>query len=169
MVTINYHWRIIVKNKGIIMKTITIITICLFISGCAGNHTPRNQAFTKIEVGTILEMEDTTIGGTNTGIAASVAGTWAIFNSGSDSFGGLLIRGLAAGLAGAVAEEALTQKEGRIYKIRTNTGTMLQIASPNLNVGVNDCVEVSYNDNSMPLVTLTNESNCYWASAPKSE
>lgn len=125
---------------------VSAIAFCLlFLSACASNGktVPRHAKFQSVSFGTILETEEVTLGGSNSGIGSYAGSLAAISDSTGNSFLSLLVRGIAGGIAGSVGEERLTRSKGMQYTIEKNNGTVISIATKIQNLNVGDCIKIT--------------------------
>jgi len=109
------------------IKLFIVFSSFLALSACASNgkYVPRHAQVQTVSYGVILDSEDIIIGGTNTGIGSYVGSSAAIYDSTSDSFLGLVLRGLVGGIVGAAAEEGVTRRKGKAYEVEDSNGEQI--------------------------------------------
>ncbi len=120
-----------------------LLIFCL--SACASNRNtvPRHAKYQSISIGVVLDREEVTIGGSNTGIGSYAGSLAAVADSSSNSFISLFLRGIAGGIVGATAEERVTRSQGLQYTIEKNNGSLVSITSKVDNLNVGDCVKIT--------------------------
>ncbi len=146
------------------MRKLLIILIALWVlTGCAtsDSYVARDQAVKTVFYGKVLKIDPVTIGGTNTGIGSTVGSAASIFGSSNNhSWGTYLVRGLAGAIAGAVTEDAITQKKGNAYTILRADGSESIISTPaTSDITIGNCVRVTIGG-TFPLVTGAEPGSC---------
>ena len=126
-------------------KTSLLVCCILSISACASNGKTvhRHSKYQSVSFGTILETQEVTLGGSNSGIGSYAGSLAAISDSSGNSFLSLLARGIAGGIVGATAEERLTRSKGMQYTVEKNNGTIVTIATKIQNLNVGDCIKIT--------------------------
>jgi len=128
------------------MKTRLICTlfICSLVAACASGNkvVPRSQSYKSITYATVVDKEEVTIGGSRSGIGSYVGSLAAIADSTSNSFIGLVVRGLGGSIVGGAAEEAVTRKDGMLYTVESKRGSTAEVLSSNKELQKGDCVQI---------------------------
>ncbi len=128
------------------MKLKIIVSLCVlvFLSACAnGKVVPRSQGFKSITFAKVVLKEEVTIGGSRSGIGSYVGSLAAISDSTSNSFLGLVARGLAGAFVGGAIEEGVTRKKGALYTVETKNGNLIEVISRNKELNLGDCVRIA--------------------------
>ena len=96
------------------IKMSLVVCGLLLLSSCASNNkvVPRHANYQSVSFGVVLATEEVTLGGSNSGIGSYAGSLAAISDSTSNSFLGLLARGIAGGIIGSVAEERVLDQMG---------------------------------------------------------
>lgn len=126
------------------INIISILVLCSFISACASSNkvVPRNQSYKSISFATVVDKEEITIGGSRSGVGSYVGSLAAIADSTSNSFIGLVVRGLAGSVVGSTAEEVITRKDGMLYTVESKNGNLAEVLSTNKDLSKGDCVQI---------------------------
>ena len=126
-----------------LFATVTLLTLLV---GCASNskYVSRNQAYQKLNYGSVVAKEDIIIGGTHSGIGAYIGSAAAIHDSTSHSLLGFIVRGIVGSIVGSIAEEAITRQEGFLYTIELNHGAIVEVVSNDESVASGECVRVAH-------------------------
>ena len=142
---------------------ISVFLVTVALTGCASNSkvVPRGQAYKTVSFGAVIAKEEVTIGGTHTGIGSYVGSAAAIHDSTSNSFLGLVLRGLAGAIIGSATEEALTRRPGMLYTIETTRGGLIEVVSTNMEISNGDCVQIAHAGMRHTDIEPTNARNCY--------
>ena len=127
------------------IKMSLVVCGLLLLSSCASNNkvVPRHANYQSVSFGVVLATEEVTLGGSNSGIGSYAGSLAAISDSTSNSFLGLLARGIAGGIIGSVAEERVTRSNGTQYTIEKNNGAVISIASKTQNLNIGDCIKIT--------------------------
>lgn len=123
-----------------------LLSFCLLlVSACASNGKTvhRHAKYQSVSFGTILETQDVTLGGSNTGIGSYAGSLAAVVDSTSNRFFSLLARGIVGGIVGATVEERVTRSKGVQYTIEKNNGAIVSVATKIKNLNVGDCVKIT--------------------------
>jgi outer membrane lipoprotein SlyB len=122
------------------IRLIATVTLLTLLVGCASNskNASRNQAYQKLNDGSVVAKEDIIIGGTHGGIVAYIGSAAAIHGSTSHSLLGFIVRGIV----GSIAEEAITRQEGALYTIELNHGAIVEVVSNDESFTRGECVRV---------------------------
>jgi len=145
-----------------LIKLFTISFVIFSLTACASNGkvVPRSAGYKTVTYGSIIASEEVTIGGTQTGIGSYVGSLAAINDSTSNSFVGLVLRGLAGAFVGSAAEETVTRKPGRLYTIETTNGNVVEILSANKELDGGDCVQVAHAGRRHTKIEAVDPANC---------
>ena len=126
------------------IKIISTLVLCSFIGACTSNNkvVPRNQSYKSISFATVVNKEEITIGGSRSGVGSYAGSLAAISDSTSNSFIGLVVRGLAGSVVGSAAEEVVTRKNGMLYTVESKNGNLAEVLSTNKDLSKGDCVQI---------------------------
>jgi len=126
------------------LKIILTLSLVMLIGACAnGKVVPRSQGYKTVTFAKVVSKEDITIGGSRSGIGSYVGSLAAISDSSSNSFVGLVVRGLAGAFVGGTVEEAVTRKDGALYTVEAKNGSLIEVISRNKDLNTGDCVRIA--------------------------
>lgn len=134
----------------------------LTLSACASNakHVPRHAKYQSVSYAVVVDTQSITIGGSNTGIGSYVGSSAAIYDATSNSFLGLVLRGLVGGVVGATLEEGATRRKGVSYTVEDTHGKIAQIASKNTKLAKGSCVKIVNGGRSYTSIEAADKSRC---------
>jgi len=144
------------------IKIITLCTALMMLVGCASNskYVSRGHSYKSIDYGSVIAKEEVTIGGTNTGIGSFVGSVAAINDSVSDSFLGLVARGLIGSFVGSAIEEAIPRQQGMLYTIELANGSVVEVVSTNTSFVNGECVEVARSGHHYSSIDTAGHAKC---------